>query len=124
VLGLCAGALGPMTISEPFSVTWQGNTYPEQDGWARTICGGGAERSLSDGSLVLDGLASTDISDFYRREVPSDPGPGEVFHMEWRPRVHEEHGSDDTAIASMQSIACSKALGSPTSCQAYFTATS
>ncbi|MFH1746977.1 MAG: hypothetical protein ABIG44_08025 [Planctomycetota bacterium] len=87
------------THAEPYWVAWEGDTYPEDDGWERTAYGGGAERWFEDGSLVLDGLASTDISDFYRNQRPTAPNEGEVFVMEWRLRVDEVHGFADPGVS-------------------------
>jgi len=80
-------------------VTWEGDTYPEDDGWERTVYGGGAERWFEDGSLVLDGLASTDIADFYRNQRSIAPDPGELFIVEWRLRVDEVHGFADPGVS-------------------------
>jgi len=65
-------------------------TYPEEEGWARSIMGGGAQRWLEDGAFVLDSTASTSICDFYARSMPSLPDPNDPTHAfvcEWRLRV-------------------------------------
>jgi hypothetical protein len=99
VIGLCVAALGTVAMAEPYGVTWEGDTYPEQDGWKRTVRGGGAERSFVDGSLVLDGLASTDIVDDYYMLRTVYPDPGEGFVMEWRLRVDDVQGYADPVAA-------------------------
>lgn len=90
---LCAWAVQ----AEPYWVSFDASTgrFPEQDGWTRTTYGGGAQRWFEDGALVLDGLASMDISDFYRMGLATLPGAGEVFRMEWRLRVDQVQGFAD-----------------------------
>ncbi len=73
-------------------VAYEGNDFPENEGWDRHAYGGGAQRYLQDSVLILDGRASPDISDFYRWNLPSDPGPGEYFMAQWRMRVDEVTG--------------------------------
>jgi hypothetical protein len=87
VLGVPSAAL-----ADQYWITYEGNDYPENEGWDRHAYGGGAERYLQDGVLILDGRASPDISDFYRWNLPSDPGPGEYFVAQWRMRVDEVTG--------------------------------
>ena len=92
---LAAGSLSPGT---PFYVGWEGNTYPEQSGWTRNTRAGGAQRTLSDGLLFLDGTASLYIVDDYGRSLPSFPGPTEVFTMQWRMRVDEVEPNYDPVV--------------------------
>jgi hypothetical protein len=95
MLALGAGVAG----ADPYWVTYEATDFPENEGWIRHAYGGGDERYLGDGTLVLDGLASTDISDFYRWYMPSEPGPGEVFRMDWRLRVDSVLLHDDPAVS-------------------------
>ena len=86
------------TWGAPYWIDWEGDDWPENQGWERTVYGGGDQRWFEDGSLVLDGRASIDISDFYRRAAPSDPLPGEEFRVEWRLWVGDIPGFPDPAI--------------------------
>lgn len=93
-------ALTVTTVSaEPYWVAWEGDTYPEQNGWERTTHGGGAERSFDGGALVLDGRASTDVSDFYKWFRSVEPASGEHFLLEWRLRVDEVYGFADPGLS-------------------------
>ena len=92
--------------AEPYWISYEGNDFPENEGWERTFCDqdgivgqGGAIRSLEDGALVLDSRESTMIVDFYERRQPVDPGSGEVFVMEWRLRVDDVSAREDPGIA-------------------------
>ncbi len=78
---------------------WEGNNYPEQSFWHRTIQGGGAERTLVDGTLVLDGTASPDIADDYWKSGLPLPGTGEVFKALWRLRVDVVEYNPDPIVS-------------------------
>jgi hypothetical protein len=85
----------------PWWVAWEGETWPEDSGWQRTTYGGGCQRYLQDGTMVLDGRASSDISDFYSMQHPLAPGPNEAFVMEWRLRVDEVKGFTDPGVLAL-----------------------
>ncbi|MFH1746978.1 MAG: hypothetical protein ABIG44_08030 [Planctomycetota bacterium] len=85
--------------AEPFWIAWEGDTYPEEDGWERYTRAGGAERSLEDGKLMLDGMASTEIVDIYYIQTVVVPDPGEQFLLDWRLRVDEVEGFADPLVA-------------------------
>jgi len=71
--------------ADEYWITYEGNDFPENEGWWRVYSGGGAERWIEDGMLVLDGLADLGINDVYGYDqYPIDPGPGEMFVAEWR----------------------------------------
>jgi hypothetical protein len=92
---LLAAAAAP---AEPYWITWEGDDYPENQGWQRITYGGGCDRWLEDGAMVLDGRASIYISDFYRMNTSMGIGPDEFFLMEWRLRVDEVYGFADPGI--------------------------
>ncbi len=73
-------------------------TLPEDEGFERYTNAGGAERYFEDDALVLDGLASIDIGDIYRRDIPSYPSSNQIFRMEWRLRVSALDGFFDPAV--------------------------
>lgn len=80
--------------ANPFWVSYEGDDYPENQGWTRIIEGDGpANRSLADGVLTIDSLWSTQVSDFYRIDRPVNPGSGEVFVSQWRVRVNTVVGN-------------------------------
>ena len=45
----------------PCWYAYEGDAYPENAGWQRFTLGGGAQRSLANSALTLDGLSSTQI---------------------------------------------------------------
>lgn len=93
LVGLVCG-LVPHAAAAPYWVAWEGNDYPENEGWQRIVNGPQPdERTLADGIMTMDGLADRQIDDYYRLQRPLNPGPGERFVMQWRVRVHEVVGS-------------------------------
>jgi hypothetical protein len=93
-LWLLASALA--LRAEPYWVAYEGNDYPENQGWERTftdpngIVGqGGAIRTLENGHLIIDSREDVSIVDFYELEHPVDPPSGEMFIMRWRLRVDQ-----------------------------------
>jgi hypothetical protein len=86
--------------AEPFWFEYDASLglFPEAVGWDRLTMDGGAQRSLDDGVLTLDGLASWSIVDDYGIFHPIDLAPGELFVMQWRLRVDEVHGSGDPGV--------------------------
>jgi hypothetical protein len=91
--------LAAPATATPWWVSYEGNDYPENEGWERYTHGGGAQRSLEDGCLVLDTMASSEIVDDYSRDLLSLPGPGEMFRAEWRLRVDRAPGWCDSGIS-------------------------
>lgn len=88
-------ALTSTSAATPYWVAWEGNDYPENEGWERRHYrpdGPMADRSLSDGVMTLDGRASTEIQDFYRPQQSINPGAGEEFVVQWKLRVEEVVG--------------------------------
>ncbi len=91
-----AGAfLAPPALGEEYWIAWEGDTFPEEGEWNRTYGNwdgqwqGQAYRTLQDGILTIDSLHDQGVCDYYWIERPGaiDPGPGEVFVMEWSLRV-------------------------------------
>jgi len=89
---LCVLAAGSVARGAMFWRTWEGNKYPEQELWQWYTRGGGAERTLANGLLTLDGTASGAIVDEYGWETPLVPGPGQYFRADWRVRVQDVQG--------------------------------
>lgn len=79
--------------AEQYWLAWEGNDYPENEGWERRINGvGPAVRTLGDGIMSIDGRADRQIDDYYRMDRSLNPEPGELFVMQWRLRVNEVIG--------------------------------
>lgn len=93
--------------AEPYWITYEGNDLPENEGWERMwgdehpYEGDGAIRTVADGILTYDSRFDTGVYDyaFVERPGQTDPGPAELFIMEWRALIEEEVGepSWDTA---------------------------
>ncbi len=93
-LGILVCNLTGAARAEQFWVAWEGNDFPENQGWQRRVNGEGpAVRTLADGIMTIDGLWSTQVDDFYRVERPLSPDSGEQFVMQWRLRVDEVIGN-------------------------------
>ena len=89
-----AAALALPAGAEPYWVAWEGNDFPENEGWERIVNGPQpAERTLADGIMTMNGLADRQIDDYYRMERTLNPEPGEEFVMQWRLWVQEVVGN-------------------------------
>ncbi len=91
-LGILLCNLTGAARAEQFWVAWEGNDFPENEGWERVHYGDDgppAIRSLSNGVMTLDGLASTRIVDAYRMYRPINPQAGEEFVIHWRLQIDE-----------------------------------
>ncbi len=107
-LGLAmAGLLVISTArAEQYWIAYEGDDFPENEGWTRTISAGGAERWIEDGALVLDGRQDIMIADSYSMLRSVDPGPGELLLMRWRLNVDEVtmgHSDPHVAVFSDES---------------------
>ena len=66
---VCALAISPASADE-YWVSYDGNDFPENEGWIRVFSAGGAIRTLENGALVLDSLRSLMIVDSSTRFRP------------------------------------------------------
>jgi hypothetical protein len=72
-------------LADQYWVAYEANDFPENMGWLRRYgdengpMHGGAERSVAEGILTLDGLRHDQIYDGAEMQRPIDPGPGELF---------------------------------------------
>ncbi len=104
VLSLMLVALAAATAARasPYWIEYEpaGGNFPEKEGWTRFTRYGGAERSLEDGWLVLDGTASVGIVDYYTMPMAGalDPEPGELFIVQWRLSVQQLTGYHDPTL--------------------------
>ncbi len=89
-LGLFLFALSGVSRADQYWVAWEGNDFPENEGWERShyVNGPPAIRTLADGIMTLDGMESVEVTDMYRMYRPLNPGPGEEFVAQWRLRVN------------------------------------
>lgn len=88
------------SAADQFWYTYEGSDYPEVEGpWIRYTRGGGAQRSLQDGVLVLDSLADWHIVDEYYINTPFVLAPGEWLEVDWRVRIDETPSNPDAAVA-------------------------
>ena len=87
--------------AEPYWVAYEGNDFPENEGWMRLWYDGFAERSIEESVLVIDSLHDIAVADFYRLNMNGslDPEPGEVFVLQWRLQVDQVIGLDDPGIS-------------------------
>lgn len=96
---LACGTVLP-AFANQYWVAYEGDDYPENGGWGRVTADGGAERSIEDGILLLDGSRSALINDVYSlRHEPLDPVPGETFIAEWRFSLDAIVGVSDPGVA-------------------------
>ncbi len=92
-LGLAAALAAPGALGAPYWVSYEGNDFPENEGWTHYYGDGNwptehtALRSIEGGSLVIDDLYDPRIFDGAQRIVRPEqvlPQAGESFVAEWR----------------------------------------
>jgi len=88
-LGMLVSTAG----AEQYWITYEGNDFPENEGWNRSwgndegqYHGDGATRTLENGVLTMDSLYDLRVYDYAYITRPGalDPGPGDTFVIEWR----------------------------------------
>jgi len=94
--------LAPTAAATPWWVAWEGNDFPENEGWERTIYGEPAQRTLEGGIMTLDSLGTTGGWDAYQLSLGDnlEPDPGERFILRWRMRVDAVEGGPRDPIVS------------------------
>jgi len=95
-------ALGTLVTAsaDEYWITYEGNDFPENEGWTRHTYAGGAERWLEDGALVIDSISVGDLqaTDTYQQVDVRRPEPGELFVAEWRMRLDQFEESYDALV--------------------------
>ncbi len=100
-------ATGAIARADTYWIDWEGDDWPENQGWTRVwgnwegqYEGPGASRTLEDGILTYDSLYDVGVYDFSRIHRPgqTDPGPGELFVAEWRLKVSQVVGRADPTV--------------------------
>jgi hypothetical protein len=83
VLVAALGVLAMPARAEPYWIAYEGNDFPENEGWWHIWGPEPGERWIEDSVFVLDTLRDTHIADFYVMNMwgSLDPGPGETFVM-------------------------------------------
>jgi hypothetical protein len=84
LLLVCVLAVSIASADE-YWIAYEGNDFPENEGWTRIWFDPQAERWIENGALAIDSRASTSTCEWYEwyPEVV-DPAPGEEFIMCWR----------------------------------------
>jgi hypothetical protein len=87
--------------ADEYWITYEGNDFPENQGWRRVHGAIPAQRWIEDGKLFIDSRASVSIFDFVKMTFNGtlDPDPGELFLMRWRLKVGEVNGFADPGIS-------------------------
>ncbi len=80
---------GVPALATPWWEAYEGDVFPEDQGWTRVHGSIPAQRWIDNGVLFIDSRASPLIYDYYEMvfDHPVDPGLGETFVMRWRLKV-------------------------------------
>jgi hypothetical protein len=83
-------AFVPVAGADEYWIAYEGNDFPENEGWVRIWNPPLAERWIEEGALVIDSRASGATNEWYEL-YPEwvNPQPGELFIARWRLRVDE-----------------------------------
>ena len=84
-------ATASVAIADPYWVAYEGDDFPENEGWTRIHDPPGAERQIEESVFSLDTRNDVWITDYYEMYRPGalDPEPGELFVWQWRLRIVE-----------------------------------
>jgi len=79
--------------ADQYWIAYEGNDFPENEGWTRLWNGPIAERWIEDGALVIDARESASTCEWYEQypDVVA-PEPGELFLTQWRLRIEDFAG--------------------------------
>ena len=79
--------------ADPYWIAYEGNDFPENEGWTRLWNGPFAERWIEDGSLFIDTRPVLSTCEWYEQH-PSAVAPQdtELFVLQWRVKIDEFSG--------------------------------
>ena len=89
--------------AEEYWIAYEGNDFPENEGWTRVYGDGGwppedePDRWIENGELVIDTSRDSQLWEYYWLPL-FDPGPGETFVAEWRVRSEILSGQYDNSV--------------------------
>ena len=88
-------------VGDEYWIPYEGNDFPENEGWVRHASEPPAKRWLEGGSLFIDSRADVGITESYAmmRKDGLNPEPGETFIMRWRLKIDEVVGFADPGVA-------------------------
>jgi hypothetical protein len=89
---MLAMLLGAATArGSPWWASWNGDAYPETEGWTGWSSDPAVQRWLEDGSLFIDSRAAWGMYEEYGQPRPGEMtlAPSETFVMHWQVRVDE-----------------------------------
>lgn len=104
IIALAAGR----AAGDQYWVAYEGNDFPENEGWLRTYGDGTfppsdqPDRSLENGELVISTARDPSLWEYYSR-ILLDPEPGERFEAEWRTRTEILSGPFDNGVVFARS---------------------
>ena len=89
----CASLFATTARAESYWIAYEGNDFPENEGWTRITNGPLAERWIEDGTLVVDTTEDRHTCDWYNL-YPSITAPAvdEEFILQWRLKIEEFTG--------------------------------
>ncbi len=94
-LALCSGAVAG---AAPYSVSYEGNVLPEDDGWERFhgYDDNEADRYIDNGVLVIDSMHDGQVYDYVTHDASPATAmePGELLVVEWRTYLAATEGRD------------------------------
>ena len=90
---LLLGCVASTVRADPYWIAYEGNDFPENEGWTRLWNGPFAERCIEDGALVIDATEEPSTCDWYEMypEITA-PETVEEFVLQWRLKIEEFSG--------------------------------
>jgi hypothetical protein len=85
--------------AEQYWIAYEGDDFPENEGWTREFWGDGAVRSIEHGALVTDSMYDWMVYDYQAMYRPINLEAGERFVMRWRLMVEEVSAFYDEGVA-------------------------
>jgi hypothetical protein len=100
---LLTALLCPIVRADTYWVAYEGNDFPENEGWLRTYGDGTfpptdqPDRWLENGELIISTARDPSLWEYYSR-ILLDPEVGETFEAEWRVRTEILSGPHDNGV--------------------------